>query len=122
MFQVVNLKMKGNKKYLLNKVLKGEFSASDDESLIWCGSLFQSLSTVMEKTLSPYVLRFALGSSGNLLFEELSVQRVSLYFSRSLIQSGASSFIIIESQMSHKQQPLFQGPISSSRKGKERKR
>ena len=73
MFQVVNLKMKGNKKYLLNKVLKGEFSASDDESLIWCGSLFQSLGTVMEKTLSPYVLRFTLRSSSNLLFEDLSV-------------------------------------------------
>ena len=73
MFQVVNLKMKGNKKYLLNKVLKGEFSASDDESLIWSGSLFQSLGTVMEKTLSPYVLRFTLRSSSNLLFEDLSV-------------------------------------------------
>ena len=43
-------------------------TASDDESLIWSGSLFQSLGAAT----APYVLRFALGSSSNLLFEDLS--------------------------------------------------
>ena len=60
-------------------------TASDDESLIWSGSLFQSLGAATEKAFSPYVLRFALGSSSNLLFEDRSVRRESLYFNRSLV-------------------------------------
>ena len=67
-------------------------TASDDESLIWSGSLFQSLGAATEKALSPYVLRFAKGSSSNLLLEDLSVRRESLYFIRSLMLSGASPF------------------------------
>ena len=70
----------GWKRQVLRLALK---TASDDESLIWSGSLFQSLGTATEKALSPHALRFALGSSSNLLFEDLSVRRESLYFSES---------------------------------------
>ena len=61
--------------HILRLALK---TASDDESLIWSGSLFQSLGAATEKALSPYVLRFTLGSSSNLLFEDLSVRRESV--------------------------------------------
>ena len=70
------------KRYVLGLALK---TASDDDSLIWSGSLFQSLGAATEKALSPYALRFALGSSSNLLFKDLRVRRESLYFNRSLI-------------------------------------
>ena len=50
---------------------KGLKTASVDENLIWSGSLFQGIGAVTEKSLSPYVLGFALGSS-NLWFEDLS--------------------------------------------------
>ena len=59
-------------------------TASDYESLIWSGSLFQSLGATMEKALSPYVW-FTLDSSSNLLFEDHSVRREALYFNRSLM-------------------------------------
>ena len=51
----------------------------DDESVIRSGTLFQSPGVATKKAFSPYVLRFALGSSSNLLFEDLSVRRKSLY-------------------------------------------
>ena len=85
-----------NKLPLKNKtfIIRGSFkanlkisltTASDDESLVWRGSLFQSLGAATEKALSPYVLRFALGSSSNLLFEDLSVRPEMLNRSRSLM-------------------------------------
>ena len=53
--------------------------------LFFRGSLFQSLGAATEKALSPYVLRFALGSSSNLLFEDLSVRPEILKCSSSLM-------------------------------------
>ena len=70
------------KRWVLRLALK---TASDDENLICSGSLFQSLGAATEKALSPYALRFALGSSSNLLFKDLRVRRESLYFNRSLM-------------------------------------
>ena len=65
------------------------FSASDDA--VWSRVLFipePRLGAATVKAISPYVyssLRFALGPSSNLLFEDLSVLRESLYFYMSLI-------------------------------------
>ena len=78
-----NYKSKASlKRRVLSLVLN---TATDDDSLIYNGNLFHSLGPATEYALSPYVFSFATGSSSNLLREDLSWRRESLYLMSSLM-------------------------------------